>query len=280
MKVITRNFDLSGRGGEMRIVPLGDIHIGAGACDEKLLKRTIDRIANDENCYWIGMGDYCEFINVSDKRFDIRSLAKWVRLEHLTDIATAQTERFLDFVKPISHKCLALVAGNHEGFIASRYENAVYSRIVTEVKNMAGMPASDPLGVGMYGWLLLRFKRAGKNVTIKVNLHHGFVGGKLAGGKALNMQRWLWTHDCDLSLMGHSHNTSSQKEAVECVTGAGKSYMQKRVGAYCGTFLKSINEEGSSYSENFGYFPLAIGSIEVVLKPGSDDQNDRVKIIT
>ena len=96
----------------------------------------------------------------------------------------------------------------------------------------------------------------------------------------MNMQRWLWTHDCDLSLMGHSHNTSSQKEAVECVTGAGKSFMMKRVGAYCGTFLKSINEDGSSYSENFGYFPLAIGSIEVVLKPGSDDQNDRVKIIT
>ena len=226
------------------------------------------------------MGDYCDFINVTDKRFDFRSLAKWIRMEHLVDIARAQTDRFLEFTKPIAHKCLALVEGNHEEHIKLRYENSVYDTIVTEMKRNGGMRAKDPLGIGYYGWLILRFMRTDDKIRskVKINLHHGFTGGKLAGGKALNMQRWLWTHDCDLALMGHSHNTEVQIESVETVDNAGKAYLKRRVGAFCGTFLASINQDGSSYSERGGYFPLPVGNIEVELRPGAENKDDIVTV--
>jgi len=279
MKIITKRIPLESRGDVVRIVPIGDVHIGASACNEALLQRTIDRIAADESCYWIGLGDYCEFINVSDKRFSVASLAKWVRMEHLTDIAEAQTERFLDFVRPIAGKCLALVQGNHEMAIQERYENAVYNRIVQGIKKEAGMEAKEPLAVGFYGWLLLKFRRSSEQGTlIRINLHHGFVGGRLAGAKALNMQRWLWSHDCDLALMGHSHNTEIQIETVESLDRNGNVFYHKRVGAFCGSFLETTNGDGGSYSEIGGYMPLKTGTIEITLRPGAEHKDDRVSV--
>ena len=57
------------------LVPIGDVHIGNAACDEARLRRVVDRIAADEWSYWVGLGDYCDFINMQDKRFSPDSLA-------------------------------------------------------------------------------------------------------------------------------------------------------------------------------------------------------------
>ncbi len=42
-----------------RLTPIGDVHLGARACREREFARTIERIAADENHFWVGMGDYC-----------------------------------------------------------------------------------------------------------------------------------------------------------------------------------------------------------------------------
>ena len=68
MRVIRREFYNVSRSDIYHITPLGDVHLGSVACDEALLQATVDRIASDPMGYWIGMGDACEFINVSDKR--------------------------------------------------------------------------------------------------------------------------------------------------------------------------------------------------------------------
>ena len=48
------------------VVPIGDIHLGNEACDEKRLKETVKRIQEDDHCYCVGLGDYCEWINRKD----------------------------------------------------------------------------------------------------------------------------------------------------------------------------------------------------------------------
>ena len=238
----------------------------------------MDRIANEDNCYWIGMGDYCDFINIRDPRFESEALASWVKMADLTDLARAQRDRFLDIVKPIAHRCLALAEGNHEQGIKKHYERDIYHEIVSGVKEAGGFGADRPLAVGIYGWLLLHFyrkKTKAAGALVKLNLHHGFVGGKLAGAKALNMQRWLWTHECDLALFGHSHNTGAQVETIEYVNRAGKVSQRRAIGAYCGTFL-----EMAAYAERKGFFPAPTGHIEVIIRPGAKDVNDRVRVVS
>ena len=284
MKVLRREFYNVSRSDVYHIIPVGDVHMGSIACDESSLKATIDRIANDPMAYWIGMGDACEFINVSDKRFDVTALAPWIGRDDLADIARVQVERFLSFVKPIASKCLAIVNGNHEDMLKRRYERDIYSEIVTTIKAWGGFPADATLGLGVYGWLILAFYNTASHSKgvekYTLNLHHGFVAGRTAGGKALNMERWLWTHDADLCLMGHSHNRDVVTAQVEYVDRNGHVCHTLRRGAYTGTFLRTVNPDGpATYSEAKGYIPQGTGTIEIHLRPHAHERLDAVRLI-
>ena len=283
MKILTREWFEVSRKDTFRIVPLGDVHIGARACDEKLFRAVVDSIAQDKNCYWLGMGDYCDFVTGKDPRFSVKALAKWVSIDDLLDLAAAQAERFISIVKPIASQCLGLVEGNHETAILRHYERDVYREIVTALKGAGGFAADYKLALGYSGWLILKFYRSKKRraaTVLKIKLHHGHVGGRLAGAKALNMQRHLWNNNADLIIFGHSHNTMVQVEAVESVDRRGNLKYQHRTGAFAGTFLKTTTEGSTTYSEVKGYFPIPLSGIEVRLRPGAQDETARVQVVT
>lgn len=281
MRVIRHEWYNVGGTDEFRIVPLGDIHLGARGCDEKLLAATIEEIATDPRCYWIGMGDYCDFINRADRRFDPLVVADWLQVRHLGDITKAQLERLLGYLKPIASKCLGLLYGNHEHTIHHRYERDIYSDIVTGIKEAGGWTAERKLMLGYSGWLQLAFywggNRQGGSRVLTATAHHGASGGKLEGGKALNMQRWLWVHDCDLALMGHAHNTQSQAQDGVGLSKTGKPICTTRKGAFCGTFLGEPIE-GDPYYERAGYYHAPVGTIRVTLHPGAKRQPERVRL--
>lgn len=277
MRVLRREFETDSRKTEYNIIPIGDIHIGAAACDEDRLKQVIERIRGDKNARWIGMGDYCDFINMRDPRFNSGVLADWIGIRDLADLVAAQKEYLLELLCPIADKCLGMVEGNHETSIHRFYERDIYSEIVTEIKYAGKFESDTPLAIGYYGWLLLHFKRKEQKSLVKVNLHHGYVGGKLAGAKALEMQRWLWSHDADIVIFGHSHNTAVQIEQTEGLDDTGRVEMKKRFGVYAGSFLKTINENGpATYSEIKGCLPIPSAGIEIHIRPGAfDNSNER-----
>lgn len=277
MKIIRREWYNVTRSDEWRLYPLGDIHLGNRACDEKLLKSVISAIAEDDRALWIGLGDYCDFIQRSDPRFEVESLASWFKLADLADIARAQRERLLGYLAPIAPKCLGLIEGNHERAIHRWYERDIYAEIVTGIKDAGGFAPDHDLAFGYSGWLLLHFYRSAekrRGTLLRFYLHHGFVGGKLAGAKALNMQRVLWTHDCDLAIMGHSHNSGAQVEAVERVRGT-RVVHDHRIGCYSGTFMN-----GARYSEVKGYFPMPLTQTRAILQPGAEMHRDRIRVIS
>ena len=269
MKILRRKLDVRGKLDQpITIIPLGDIHWGSKACDEKLADAVIDRIANEENTYWIGMGDYCEFINKSDKRFDAGILADWIGVKDISSLAMTQAKHAIKKLSPIAHKCLDFLAGNHEGSILYKYEFDIYNYMANEIKRNAGIPEEDQFAGGIYSWLLLNLAVTKTSTkTIRFNLHHGFTGGRLDGAKALNMQRWLWSHDCDICLMGHCHSTIGDKATVDKITDSGRVYAHDNRGAYTGTFLRTSIEGAETYSERKGYYPIPMGGIQVNIRP-------------
>ena len=269
----------------IRIVPLGDVHIGSAACDEKRLQQVVDGIAEDDDAYWLGMGDYAEFINRSDRRFDPAVLASWIDVADLVDLPRAQRDRFLSIIKPIAGKCLGLIEGNHEQSIKARFERDIYSEIVSIIKSWGGFEPDHQLAFGMYGYLRLVFKFGGNKRTAAVgitgNVHHGFTGGRLGGAKALNMERWLWTHDADFVVFGHSHNADIFKRSVEGIDRQGNVINTVRRGGFSGTFMRTINPDGpATYSERRGYLPLPLGGICIEIRPGMRYRWDMVRMWT
>jgi hypothetical protein len=275
LRILRRKFSGVSRSDKFTIVPLGDLHVGAKACDEALLRKVIRRIAADPMCYWAGMGDYGEYINTSDPRFDPLALADWIGMDDLVDLAAAQSEYLRGLLNPILGKCLGLLEGNHELRIKRVYERDVYRDLVLAVKAAAGMGPKEQVGMGAAGYLRLAFYRSKKGTgggrVITLCMHHGFTAGRLAGGKALALERWMWQHEADITLLAHCHDTLTKTVATEYVTRSDRLAHRVRVGTYTGSFLRSTIEEASTYSEVKGYPPNAPGCPEIHVWPALKD---------
>jgi calcineurin-like phosphoesterase family protein len=275
MEVITRDFHNVTRKSEFPIYAIGDIHNGARPCRLDKLAAVVNEIANQKNAYWIGLGDYNDLINRSDPRYSPAVLADWIDISDLTDLARAQREKFLSIVKPIAGQCLGLICGNHETAIMKHYERDIYFEVVSGIKELGRFKSDHRLAFGYSGWLVLNFYRASGKERHKrtvFSLHHGYTGGKLAGAKALNMQRWLWRNDCDIALMGHSHNCDTYSVRVEGVDAGGNFYGRNRLGAFCGTFLDTSQPGIDTYASVRGYPPTPVSYIKIILRPHSRAQ--------
>lgn len=285
MKVVRWEFYDVARSDTFRLIPISDVHLGARGCDEMRLKRTVQDIATSPNTYWVDLGDKAEFINMKDPRFSITSLAEWIEVADLVDLARVQQNRYIEIMAPIADRLLAMVKGNH-AFTIHRYtERDIHSHIVSKMKGLAGHPESRMLDLDVTGWLQLVFyrsalgERRASASLINISMHHGFVSSRLAGAKALNMQRWLWQHDCDLALMGHAHVVNVQRETCEKVDKGGNVLIQNRTGVFCGTYL--MRSEGpADYSERSGYPASPSSGVEIILRPRARYYDDRIKVIT
>lgn len=268
MRVIRKQIKLPSRSSHIKIIPLGDVHLGAAACDERLFKEVINTVAADPDAYWVLMGDAINAIGIRDPRFSADDLAPWIRANMLADLAKAETDRFLKMIQPIAGKCLAALTGNHEETLKKYNERDIHADIVAGIKSMGGMSPEEKLSLGYYGWLQLSFRRSGgSGKQININMHHGMGGGRSAGGKANRIQQWLWSHNADIVIFGHTHNTSVQVEAVESINTSGKVSVSKRFGLYSGTFLRTGIEGRTTYSEEKGYNAIPLGGASITIRP-------------
>ena len=60
MKIFEETITLDDVKEPAKVIPFGDIHIGAAGVNKTYLKNTINWIEKTDNCFAIGMGDYCD----------------------------------------------------------------------------------------------------------------------------------------------------------------------------------------------------------------------------
>lgn len=111
------------------IYPLGDIHLGAIGCAEHKIEAKVKEIAEQDNAYWIGMGDYVDAITKDDKRFSSGGLAPWVNPH---DIIESQRKRAVELFMPIKDKGICMLAVSAD----------------TEVLTQTGWKTYDKLTIG------------------------------------------------------------------------------------------------------------------------------------
>ena len=267
MRVVSYRLEHPSRADVIRIWPLGDVHLGNAACDEKAFAATVEEIAADPLSRWIGMGDYCDWINRADPRYAPESMPKWLNPYQL-DIAAQQRDRFLELVEPIADKCIALVRGNHEDTIARKTERAVFSEIVAGVKQRAGHDRR--LSLGYCGYIRLRLLRGGvQSWALDLFCHHGWGGGRLAGAKALKLERAIQRFAADLVMVGHWHTRQTVPGSVIALNRRGTRVQQaQRRGIVTGHWLRGYTQDTETYVERAGYPPSPVGCPVVELRPG------------
>ena len=235
------------------VVPIGDIHLGNEACDEKRLAETVKRIQDDDHCYWVGLGDYCEWINRQDKRHDPESEPSW--LWGHGDIAKVQRERIIEILSPIAgDKCLGLIEGNHERTILQYSERDVY----TTIAEALGTRCLGPLG-----FVRLTFERLKNDRQLFIIMAtHGWWGGRLMGAGALNLERLVGWSNADIVMAGHDHKRRAFP-LTRLVALKNDTVEQRDTWAIStGSYL-----DGARYAQMKGYRPLPVGSPEAIITP-------------
>ena len=93
---------------------VADLHTFNRACAKDRLAKDLNDIKNDPSAFWMGGGDYGDFIGLDDKRFDPDCVSEAVSLRDMGKLGRAQVEHVRDLFKPLAHKCAGLLKGNHE----------------------------------------------------------------------------------------------------------------------------------------------------------------------
>ena len=118
MRTFFKRIHLKSKADIVKVIPVGDIHDGTKANDEKKRKETVEYIGSDPNCFWLGMGDYVNAINYSDKRFDPEDMRDPTKLK---DLVADQEKTIIKLFKPIRKQCIGMLGGNHEETVLKKY---------------------------------------------------------------------------------------------------------------------------------------------------------------
>lgn len=258
-----------------RIWNLADLHLGAKGCAEGDLLKDIQEIGTDPFSFWIGGGDYCEFIGYADKRFDPDAVAAWISVKDLGDLGRKCMERVRNLFYPIRHKCLGLLIGNHE----LKYE------LHTEQESLHHWLCQE-LGAPYLGYCCffdLHFCRVGaiqkapvlKNrrpprrgelrhhdsAVFRVFAHHGAGYATTPGGKLNKLINAMNSFDADLYFLGHVHDHTARKEpTIGADRDCAKITQRIRLGMISGSYLKTYNQGSCSYGEQKMYRPTSLGA--------------------
>lgn len=219
MKSIIRKIQYRGVDTKYRLYLLSDTHEGAKGSETKLIKSIVDEISQDDNALWAHLGDFGEYINLGDKRFDPDSIADWLYLGRentMGDIARAETARVIETFAPIKDKCVALVEGNHEATMREYCEHDCYSVIIDGLAD-----GDNEHRLGHRGVVYLRFNRSegGGSTAVKIFLTHGSGSASTAGSTLTKLYKYEQQLDgVDVVAMGHLHygaTTTIQKYRCE-----------------------------------------------------------------
>ena len=242
LKIITHDLGVDVE--SVRIIPIGDMHIGSHF-NENAYWKQVEEILNDPNCYAVINGDVTEMVTKNSVGNVYESLRP-----------KQQKELAIKFLKPLAEngRILAYLDGNHEHRASKETDEYVGEYIC----NMLGIPSVyDPDGI--YLFLTVGYSaRYGRSTRIVYTAYmlHGWTGARRIGGKANTLEDMAKGVIADIYIMNHTHQQLAFPDNMvvpDTRTRKLKFMSQKYVMS--GPFL-----DWAGYAIRRGYSPSYIGA--------------------
>ena len=173
---------------KIRLVPLGDLHLGSKNCDVKLFRGYVEYIRKTPNTYAIIMGDMLN-TELADSAGIIYE-----------DVLTPEEEYELiyELLLPIKNKIIGIHMGNHEARIYRDTSIDLSKRLAKDL---------DCRYLGDAGFTRICVTGArGAKQTYVVYSEHGAGNSISAGGKINALMKAGECVIADVILMGHLHD--------------------------------------------------------------------------
>lgn len=251
---------------------MGDIHYGSALCDEALLQETLNQIKHDGRAIVFLMGDLCDSILPSDKRFEAGLVADWI---DPSDVLGSQVRGMFKLLKPIAHKIVGVLDGNHEEKVKKEQSFRIKRELIERAREL-GFAWKDlsysALVKLSFEWTIskkTKFKHA-----LTIYLHHGWGGGR---GHATNHYvQAMASFDADWFVFGHTHGRYAHDAVYHKISLSGHLLEERRLWGRSGSFLKTVAEgDEAGYSEQKGYMPLPRGCLCIRHYPHLDKDGHR-----
>jgi len=270
------------RSDTFRIWNISDCHLLNAGCAEKELDSDIKRILNDPYSFWIGGGDYADYIGYTDgKRFDPDSVPDTMLVKNLARLGQYSVEVVRDKFRPIAHKCLGLLIGNHE---------KEYQRHMQQ-ENLHGWLCTElgVLNLGYCAFLDVTFHRvtgqddytprimteqedtnSRDTSRFRIFAHHGAGFAQTAGGKLNRLTQFMQAFEADIYFCGHVHDKVGRRfVTLAADANCGKLVHREKVGMISGSYLRTYTQGSCCYGEQRGYSPTTLGAASVEIHPQS-----------
>ncbi len=180
MQVIKNNFEKS-----VTIIPVSDIHLGSLECNEREWQSFCNNLLNQDDTYIVLVGD---LINNSIRNSVANPFDEVLR-------PFEQKRRMISYLKPIKHKILAAVSGNHEYRTSKEVDQDITYDILCNL---------DLENIYRENIAFIKL-RCGRNVY-GIAITHGNGGGTLTGAAVNKNERFSYTIEgLDCLITAHTH---------------------------------------------------------------------------
>lgn len=257
---------------QFTLYPIGDWHLGSLQSNQKFIKQVIQEIADNPRAKWVGMGDFMENAIIGSKS-DVYTQ---------TISPEDQAKQIAEWLKPIKHKGLFMIGGNHErrshrvtGMTPEEYISAEIGRKPTGERWVPYM--------GFSCVAVFQLMKSKNPNTFFCYFHHNYGGGYTPGGKVNKAQQpRKICPTADATFSGHFHITS--RIPVTWYTPARKKILKHTGYDY---ITGSALEWDNSYAEEKCKPPATMEFINVTFVGNStgderyyDNRKQIYKIIT
>lgn len=262
MICLERKLKYNGSTGDFKVTPLGDVHVGNRGTCKRTFHKVVEEIRADPQHYWFGIGDYCDFITVRDKRFRTGMIDP--AIAGRDDLINAQIEMFYRMVEPIAGKCLGLIRGNHGDTILTNTG-------IDVVKMLADKIGTEAMGYEGYFRLLFRHTSGGRGRTIDIFASHGSGSGRKPGAKINRLADIFSNYPADFIIVGHTHDMLSHVSPYIAPDQRMNIRSKHHLGMIASAFLKKHTDDSTpTYIEKKGLPPVAIGHSWITYNPLTD----------
>jgi len=249
------------------LIPFGDVHRFSPNCDTNKWLEFLAWAKNKKNAYFLGMGDYFDFLSGSERRELNEASLHEATYSNIEDLMNSQVKRFVNEISFMKGRLLGLIEGNHY---------ATYHTGITTTQEMCRLLGCNYLGISSF--IKFAMNRGAKGYSLDIWAHHGRGVGRTLGSGLNTVNQMAEIADADIYLMGHNHKKQVGMKTRLCLNGSGGKIglsHRKIVLACTGSFLRGYVPDAPSYVARAALPPTDMGTVKIELTPKRDKKDGR-----
>lgn len=239
----------------VKVYPFGDVHRDAKNCAVDKWHAWLDKVKDEDNAFFLGMGDYNDMLSRSERRsLDVAELHETSQ-STFDDLYKQNTSIFAGEISFMKGKLLGLLEGNH---------HARFMSGITSTQALCDHFKCKYLGAATFVRLTFRHKK--RNVSRKIDIFaaHSDSFSRTVGSSITKVEQMMKIADADIYLMAHDHRKSCAMMSRLYLNDGHKALNlenKKIILARTGSFLKGYEPGKESYVVQKLYTPADLGTI-------------------